>query len=342
MDFEQQQFCREKQKEYEKLDASKQPERAKKIIKFLDKINAFEFFKNLDNNKEKIDFENFKSLLIRLNGIARGISIKAREFDGKNVELSGLIETVLPPREEDKDEILKFALALSKDLDAKDNSYMLSAVINALHMFNDGNGRTSRIIYLLLNSKDKETFYSELERALGANGRFDSLDINPGLVNWEIEQEILNQHDWYFDPEKHNAIGHKKLKGRIVSTEYDQIDYSKKSFGENIKKYQKIASSDTHYLLTATVESLSDEQYNSILLKDKFISPLKMEVLSEQDWGKIFSTYYKLKKEGVKTLVRIFTDPEEYRNPYDEKETLKDLFIRKIKEEYETNNPTNN
>ncbi len=67
-----------------------------------------------------------------------------------------------------------------------------------------------------------------------------------------------------------------------------------------------------------------------------------MELLSEQDWEKIFNNYYQLKKEQAKMLVKIFTDPEKYRSPYDKKETLKNLFIRKIKEEYETNNPTNN
>ena len=199
MNFEQKQLQKEKAKEYEEFDASKRPERAENLIIFLGKINAFEFFQNLNEHKEKIDFETFKSFLIRLNGIARDIPIKQRKFDGKNVEVSGgfLGETILPPREEDKEEILEFAFDSAKDLSREDDAYMIPAVVNALHMFNDGNGRTSRIIHLLLSCKDKEEFNIKLAKALSADGRFDSPDINPGLIEDEIEKHILQRdYNW--------------------------------------------------------------------------------------------------------------------------------------------------
>lgn len=344
MDFEQQQFYREKAKEREELEASKRPERAQEVASFLERINAFEFLQSLDKNSEKIDFEKFKAFVVRLNGIARNIPIKNRDFDGKNVEISGgfLNETILPPKAEDKEELLEYAFDFAEDLEKKDNAYMIPAVINALHMFNDGNGRTSRIVHLLLNSENKEVFNSELLKTLSAEGRFDSLDINPGLIDLEIESEVLKNYGWSFI---YNEMGHRVsyhgvLKGGIASAQYSEIDSDKKFFVENIEKYRKIFESDSKYLLTATIESMSREKYESLLLPNGLISPLKMEALDEKTWNHIFSTYYELKKEHVEKLVWIFRDPDDYKNPRNESETLKELFIRRVKEEFEKNKRT--
>jgi len=222
---------------------------------------------------------------------------------------------------------------------------MLPAVINSLHMFNDGNGRTSRIIHLLLSSNNKESFDNELKKTLGVDGRYDTEDINPNHVNWEIEKCVLNKHGWYIDPETKKVWGHEKLKGGIASAYYPNID-DDSEFSKNINKFYKLAESDFYYLLTSTVEGLSDEKYDLILLKDetkpkidgKLISPINMQKLEESDWKKIFDGFYNLQKEHIITLIDIFKNPNNYTNVYDDSENLRDMFIRKIKEEYKENN----
>lgn len=347
MNFEQQQSHKEKQKELQDLDASKRPERTEDIIKFLDKTNAYHFFHDLEHGKDKINFEKFKSLLTRLNGIARDIPIKQREFDGKNVEISGgfLGETVLPPSYEDKEGILELAFRSTNDLNPEDNAYMVPAVINALHMFNDGNGRTSRIIHLLLNSKDEESFKADLRKALSADGRFDSVDINPGLIDNEIEKNLLQQsYGWEFGRDEETGekyAAHERVRP-VASAEYRDIDPIKEDFQKKINKFEKLRSADTRYILTATVEALNRDRYNSILMTNKsnreMISPLKMEILTDQEWEDIFNFYYDLKKEHIQTLIWIFKYPDKYKNPDDVNETMRDLFIRKIQEDYKENN----
>ncbi len=340
--FEQQQLHKEKAKEHEEIDISKRPERAEKIIKFLDKINAFEFFENIDQQREKISFEDFKSFLVRLNGLVKDIPIKQRKFNGENVEISGglLGEIILPPKEEDKTELLEFAFNSAKDLSRGDNAYMIPVVVNALHMFNDGNGRTSRVIHLLLVSENKESFNLELEKALGAEGRFHSYDINPALVDSEIREKVLENHGWeFFTNEKgYRRGGSEKIKGRIAPSQKG-INFEDKKFFSNLQKYDKLASADLEYVLTATTEALSSEQYDQLLIDHKQIFPAKMQTLSDVDWKMIFNCYFKLKKEHIETLVWIFKDPNTYKNPKNENETLKDLFIRRTKEEHESNNP---
>ena len=335
MDYAEQQIQRQKTKEYEESEALKRPERAERIIKFLDKTGAYEFFQNIGQEKDIVTFDQFKSFLQRLNGIASEIPINQREFDGGTVELTGsfLGETVLPPRQEDKEGLLRLAFDSAKTLSADDNSYMLPAVINELHMFKDANGRTSRTLHLLMTCKDKETFEAELRKALDVDGRYDSPDVNPGLIDHEIKiHNLTEKHGWGLG-EQGRLAKHIKLKGFIVQTEYGQIDKTNQSYVESVEKFRKIASSDPEYILTAVVESLSQEKYDSILWNDRLISPVKMATLSEQEWNGVFETYHRLKREQVESLVSVFTHPETFRNQYDHEETLRDMFIRKIKEE---------
>lgn len=212
---------------------------------------------------------------------------------------------------------------------------MIPAIINELHMFKDGNGRTSRVIYALLSSENEESFNAELEKALSSDGRFDSYDIDPSIISHKIEQEVLKKHEWFFD-EGENQINHKKSK-KVASTEFNKISNEDKDFFENIKKYQYIYSSDFRYVMTAIIESLTDEKYKEILFESRLIWPEKMKILNNEDWKKIFNTYYELKKEQVRMLIDVFVNPNNYKNPDNSKETLKDYFIRKIEENHERN-----
>ena len=335
MDYAEQQIQKQKTKEYEESEAQKRPERAERIIRFLDKTGAYEFFQNIGEEKEAVSFEQFKSFLVRLNGIARETPVNQRGFDGDIVELTGgfLGETVLPPRQEDKEGLLRLAFDSAKTLSVEDNSYMLPAVLNELHLFSDANGRTSRTLHLLMTCKDKETFETELRKALSVDGRYDAPDINPGLIDHEIKQHLLiEKHGWSLGP--HGRLSQQvKLKGYIVQTEYGQIDKTNQDYVKHVEKFRKIASSDGEYILTAVVESLSQEKYDSILWNDRLISPVKMATLTEQEWNGIFESYYGLKREQVESLISIFTHPETFLSPYSEGETLKEMFIKAVKEE---------
>ena len=162
---------------------------ADKIIDFLNKIHAFEYTQKLLHDpelKNELSFENFKEFLIRINGIARDIPISGRSTDGNTVYLSGFDEALVPMHEQ-KEEILEDAFDSLDKIQPGDEAYMLPAVINAVHLFADGNGRTSRIMHTLLQSKNEEEFERNLRLAVGYEGRYNTSDINPGLVRVDIE-----------------------------------------------------------------------------------------------------------------------------------------------------------
>ena len=96
--------------------------------------------------------------------------------------MKGFVETVQVPKHEDKEELLKYAYDSLDDVGKEDIKYLIPAVINALHLFNDGNGRSSRILYQLLETYgSNEEFKNKLKISLGEYGRYDSPDISPEL-----------------------------------------------------------------------------------------------------------------------------------------------------------------
>src|SRR4030042_6451575 len=191
------------------LDNKLRADRAEKAIEFLDRADCFEFTKDLMNDKTEMNFEQFKDFLIRINGIVRNIPIKKRYIDGQNVQLTGFVENALVPKHEDKEELLKYAFEFLKDIKKEDWKYLMQAVINAVHLFKDGNGRTSRTIYQLFkNYGSKEQFQTELRKALGGLGRYDTPDISPRFGKHYLVKFILEKNGWeikeWMIPEKYN------------------------------------------------------------------------------------------------------------------------------------------
>ncbi|MDP2789500.1 MAG: Fic family protein, partial [bacterium] len=142
----------------------------------------------------------FAELLDGVNGILRGKKKDEWGMDGETVALEGMMVGVgyVPPRQEDKSELLAKVLTSAKEMsrdgkNLKDIALLISSSLNAIHPYLDANGRTSRLIYTLLTKDFNDETKAELQGALGRDGR-DKLDIDPGLIQHEIndliEQEI--------------------------------------------------------------------------------------------------------------------------------------------------------
>lgn len=318
-------------------------DQAEKVVGFLDKIKAFAYVKSILNGREEVekpDFKKFEDFLVRLNGIARNIPIHERAIDGDKVHLGGFVESIEVPHANDKESLLQYAYEKSRTIDTDDLKYLLPSVINAVHLFADGNGRTSRIVHLLLTDyPSKEEFDAELRNALGEFGRFDSFDINPGLIGYEIQQEVLKNHGWIYSEENpQGTLG--PIKTGMASIEIRGLDKENPSY-EVARKLLDLASDNGRYVLTAIYMETGGEIQNLMSEygeeKTLLVSPKKMlEILSHEQWERMLDNFYQLKKEQVETLVDVFVDPEQYQVS-DDGETLRDLFIKEIKEQKERN-----
>ncbi|RJQ35798.1 hypothetical protein C4568_00205 [Candidatus Parcubacteria bacterium] len=320
----------------EGLETESRQDSSKKLVDFLRRTGAPDFFQNVLAGSEKVpDFEQFKDFLTRINGIARQIPIKNRAVDGTDVEIRGFVDTVNVSRQEDKEPLLKYAYESASKINRDEIKYMLPAVVNAVHLFADGNGRTSRALHLLLRE-----FPSEQERlqkirtALGEDGRYDSYDVNPGKIRHEIEQIIMRRHGWTFD-ENDEPVRLGAIESGAATAESTRLD-SNDPIQKMAKNFFRLYQEDVRYALTAIYEAIGNEGVQRISASyggTNRISPLKMTTgdtaLSEEEWQSIIDSFYLLKVEHVETLVNLFVEPDKYRTP-DNTQTIKDLFIQEV------------
>src|SRR3989344_604156 len=281
----------------QKSEAEFRAEQAQKVIKFLKRAHVYDYVKDISSGEEKMpDFKEFKDFLVRLNGIAREIPISERKPDGENVRLSGFIGGALVPKHSDKEELLKYAYESIPNIKKEDVKYLLPAMVNAVHLFADGNGRTSRILHQLLTEYPSEKeFLNETEGALGEHGRYDSLDINPGLIGTEIELETLKNHGWAFTEPFVGQLD--KNNFEFAGAELRQMD---KDVPKEAKEVFRLYENGRGYALTAIHMLLGDERVKK-LFTDKYkkanpqnlISPFKMmKILTEDDWQKIHDNFF--------------------------------------------------
>ncbi len=111
--------------------------------------------------------ETFGDLLVRINGTARGISEAEHGFDGEGVQ-AGTVGGSVPPDQADKVDLLgemlnksqKYAQAqLEKGEEPQaimqELAMVMPVVVNKLHLFRDGNGRTSRFLRMFIRDGDQ-------------------------------------------------------------------------------------------------------------------------------------------------------------------------------------------
>lgn len=195
-------------------------ERAERLVRFLDKLGAQDHFDTPEHKQafiEQLTFEEFTNLLTHINGIVRELSKGKRQiYQPVNMAVAdegwgallGMAPSDMPPVE-DKPQLLEYAFNRAKELeDPRDIGLLAAASINAVHPFADGNGRTSRLVYDLLNynytgsDRDKKFLLS----ALSSEGRHITPDVNPmyllygSILDLIAKEEFtkLGEADYYF------------------------------------------------------------------------------------------------------------------------------------------------
>lgn len=321
---------------------------AKRLVAFLDKINTEEVFGDEEKRKEYIknlDFDDFKDLLIRVNGIVRDIPITKRKFNGTNVKLMGAGGYVgyVPPFHEDKEPLLKEAFTKAKGSgDIKNTALLISVAVNAIHPFADGNGRTSRLVYRLIGEgyRGSEEEKAKLSKILGEKGRV-GLDIEPTIIEAQI-LNIVKKEETGLDSANPNdpmgmwdedRNGELKFKGDVSKEDESH-------FGEMAGTRKDAMLSP--YGLIAIYKYLKDagrldKKYFKTFFKDdgepvrtRMLTNIVAEDLTSKDIKGIADVYWDIKRKYIRKLVDVISNPEEY--PSDDKSggTLKDYFKSRV------------
>jgi hypothetical protein len=305
-----------------------------------------DIFLNEEGKRTFIDglqTEGFEELLNGVNGILRGKKKSEWNMDGEGVAVESSImgAEYVPPRQEDKVELLAKALIAAKKMNGerrelKDIALLVSASLNAVHPYADGNGRTSRFIYLLLTENFNDVTKDKLQQILGENGR-DSLNISPGVVQWDIRN--LLEKELGLNDQKVNS---EKITNLFFKRKQD-ARFNEAVPAENQSLFNELLNKDTRYLFLSVFKYLKGQEDKDKYLRkfpDRAAVPVDLlsKNLTPEGLSEIIQNYRGLKKEYIEKLIDSIAYPEkdEYQFEYNgQRISLKDYFELRIKEEAE-------
>lgn len=290
---------------------------------------------------ENLQDDEFIQLLDGVNGIMRNKKKDEWGMDGETVVLKGFAGVgYLPPRQEDKTELLAGVLTATKEMekdgkDLKDIGLLVSSSLNAIHPYLDANGRTSRLLYLLLTTDYGEETKTELQGVLKEHGR-DKLDIDPGLVQTEIN-DLLEEEIGARDSE----VNKDNIK-RLFGTK-DDLRFDEDIPQEDQKLFGELLDSDNRYIFLSAfqyIQSQDDKEKYLQKFEGHAVVPVDLfsKNLTQEELKQILLNYRELKKKYVQTLIDVIAHPEEekYKIDYEGSPTsLKDYFEFKMKEKTE-------
>ena len=289
---------------------------------------------------ENLSFEEFEKHLFRLNGLVREMSIKERGKDDEGVSVKNQFDDIsyLPPRKGDKRALLEKSFTAAKTLPEKDAGLLLYYTLQAVHPFGDGNGRTGRLLYMILEK-------GELGERLTSQELSDFLahDGESGPGRQKFTQKVRSPEEVYRAVEQLFAAD---VLGKNITSKFKRI-YSGLQSGTIESVENNNLSSDLKQELERLMSEGGGGAYpfrNIILLKYlqsrdqlekygtedeqqellRFDGQKLLEGLSESDASEIIEMDLGLKQTFVEKLIDIIANAEKYQMA--KGGTLKDHF----------------
>jgi len=153
--------------------------------------------------------ESFGQVLIAANAAARGLEITSHDFDGEGIQ-AGTLGGSIPPDQEDKVALLGTLVtsaqehALRRRSEGADPQTIVTelaagmpTVLNKLHLFGDANGRTTRLLRMVLRDGDQVT--SEKIDALVNKHSHEKYDTTPARpVERAVRDAMLDRNGTAF------------------------------------------------------------------------------------------------------------------------------------------------
>ena len=246
--------------------------------------------------------ESFGNILIQLNSAARELDKQEHTFDGEGV-VAGSVGGSVPPDQEDKiiliDELIyatqqRISAGLKKGEDPQaivnELAVAIPTIVNKLHLFADGNGRTSRILRMLLRDGDQIT-PEKVEAAVQKKGK-EKYDTTPAPP---VETSVLRYMRSINGPSEIN------ISRDLVDGEYlwhEEIDEIRKKF-PNISPSVLRAYGDGDNFMDAVDLLAIEKGVDSVSLSDLFAQIAD----SPEELAKFTAAYRSVRKQKVELLI---------------------------------------
>lgn len=297
------------------------------LIRFMDRVHAEEIYETPEialQNLREMDYSTFESMLVRINGIVRDTDVHERGFDGggfiktENALTRSATIDYVPPLPEHRQDLLEEAFAVAKTVDYPDEAAtLLGLSINAIHPFNDGNGRTSRFVYTLLSrgydgSDEAREYYESVLR--NVEGR-QVLDINPEKfsLEWKLKRKVVSK----LAKEQNIDVTPSRLHGGFETNDFESQSPLNLICNKSVSRDQRaklfmvlnggVSGVEAFMNFFAQQEIATKDyanEYGAISVSETVPS------LSNDDIETIFNLFGTAKKEFVQELIHVFDDKD--------------------------------
>lgn len=302
---------------------------AELMVRFLAKVKDVEAFqgRNLEevlateaSRREFVEHlsdQQFEGLLNGINGLLRGKDKADWAMDGKGVILTselGWIDNSIPPRFEDKDDLLAQAFDGARAIAANDRSLediatLLSVSINEIHPYADANGRTSRLIYTLLTKGYGKEIEPEIKEVLGEDGR-DHIDISPTWLKKYVE-DVIALRLGIDDKEKNpsDVVGVHYLIRPLEDVKFKE-EVSKEKQDELLNILDD--NLPAFLALFKYTQSLPDagKYVKSYPRRNVIMIDWMIPDLSPSDLDQITQTYWEIKRQYAEVMIDLIANPD--------------------------------
>jgi hypothetical protein len=291
---------------------------------------------------EKLSSDGYCDLITGVNGILRGKVKEEWCMDGVGVTAAGheARGAHIFPNHKDKKEIIVKSWEGAQEMNAEqrdleDIGMLLGSLLVEAHPFGDGNGRTSRFVYIMLKMGLSE---EEIEKVLGEYGR-EELDmaLSKTFIDPLFEKKYgrLNQ-----------GINKLNIAGIFAHDDiYASSRYGSLRFPEGVSEQTRMdiiqgGRNDDNILVSAVLHFLNIHPEIDVESSIKSYGENRIEILqnlllllSKEQVDKLASTYWDLKKQYTEDIIDIFVHPDkpEYKVERDGKEIrMLDYFKQRI------------
>lgn len=253
----------------------------------------------------------YVQLLEGLNGIFRNKDSDNWTADGQKVEIGSWTF----PKQEDKIDLLARSLAAAKTMtndgrNITEIAFLLSTVITGVHLFENGNGRTSRAVFYLMNKGFTVDNKDDFEKLM-ASDEISGLS-NPnkfyGLIKSKMCKEMgINWQDLHFDNRALAAMKAKNIEPLLHQLSPEYKSHFLAYFEDSNPLY-----------VTLALVLLKKEQIELLKNADGSINMASLFGFIEEKDVTIFSSLLdEIKKKYVSSIIDcfLFPDKEENRVP---------------------------
>ena len=248
--------------------------------------------------------ESFGNILIQLNSAARELDKQEHTFDGEGV-VAGSVGGSVPPDQEDKiiliDEIIsatqqRISAGLKKGEDPQaivnELAVAIPTIVNKLHLFADGNGRTSRILRMLLRDGDQIT-PEKVEAAVQKKGK-EKYDTTPMPA---VETSVLRYMRSINGPSEINIS--RDLVDREGIEWHEENELIRKKFPNISPSVLKAYEEDPVNFMDAVDLLAIEKGVDSVSLSDLFAQIVD----SPEELAKFTAAYRSVRKQKVELLI---------------------------------------